>query len=58
MEVLALTLFLSLLFAVLFLFLFVRERKQRGPGGVERDSLIPFDGDDDFSAPSGHQKDQ
>jgi hypothetical protein len=43
MEVLALTIFVSLMFAVLFAALFVAERSQRHRRGVEQLALLPLD---------------
>ena len=42
MEILGLTLFISLLFALLFVFLFIRDRRLRSFGSAESDALIPF----------------
>jgi hypothetical protein len=44
MEVVALTLFLSLLLAVLFVVFFIRDRRnqQRHLGSAEQDALLPF----------------
>lgn len=46
MEVLLLTTLFSIVFAVLFLTLFLRERQTRGFGGIERDALMPLDDGD------------
>lgn len=43
MEVFAVTIFVSLMFAVLFAALFVAERSQRRRSSVEQDALLPFD---------------
>ena len=44
MEVIALTIFVSLLLALAFLLFFAAEgRKENDFGGVERDSLLPLD---------------
>ena len=43
MNVLILTVFLSLLLASLFLLFFVRERRTQGIGSPEQDALRPFD---------------
>ncbi|MEZ5386299.1 MAG: hypothetical protein R3F13_12365 [Prosthecobacter sp.] len=43
MEVFAVTIFMSLVFAVLFAVLFVAERSQRRRGCLEQDALLPFD---------------
>lgn len=43
MNVLILTVFLSLLLASLFLLFFVRERRTQGFGSPEQDALRPFD---------------
>lgn len=43
MEVFALTIFVSLAFAVLFAVLFVAERCQRGRGSMEQAALLPLD---------------
>ena len=43
MEVFAVTIFVSLMFAVLFAALFVAERSQRRRSSIEQDSLLPFD---------------
>jgi len=46
MEILLLTTLFSVVFAVLFLSLFLRERQVRGFGGVEREALMPLDDGD------------
>lgn len=43
MEVLLLTTLFSVVFAVFFLALFVRDRQTRRFGGTEREALLPFD---------------
>jgi hypothetical protein len=43
MNVLILTVFLSLLLALLFLLFFVRERRTEGLSSPEQDALRPFD---------------
>jgi hypothetical protein len=43
MDVLILTVFLSLLLASLFLLFFIRERRTQGLGSPEQDALRPFD---------------
>lgn len=43
MNVLILTVFLSLLLASLFLLFFVRERRTQGLSSPEQDALRPFD---------------
>ncbi len=43
MNVLILTVFLSLLLASLFLLFFLRERRTEGLGSPEQDALRPFD---------------
>lgn len=43
MEVFAVTIFMSLVFAVLFAVLFVAERSQRRRGCIEQDALLPLD---------------
>jgi len=46
MEVLLLTTLFSVVFAVFFLTLFIRDRQTRRFGGVEREALLPFDDGD------------
>lgn len=46
MEVLLLTTLFSVVFAVFFLALFIRDRQTRKFGGIEREALLPLD--DDF----------
>lgn len=43
MEVFAVTIFMSLLFAVLFAVLFLGERSQKGRRSLEQDALLPLD---------------
>lgn len=43
MEVFAVTLFVSLMFAVLFAALYLAERSQRRRGSIEQDALLPLD---------------
>ncbi len=43
MNVLILTVFLSLLLASLFLLFFIREHRTQGLGSPEQDALRPFD---------------
>ena len=43
MEVLAVTIFMSLAFAVLFAVLFLAERSQRGRRSLEQEALLPLD---------------
>jgi len=43
MEVFALTIFVSLMFAVLFAVLFVAERSQKQRRSLEQEALLPFD---------------
>ncbi len=43
MNVLILTVFLSLLLASLFLLFFIRERRTQGLSSPEQDALRPFD---------------
>ena len=43
MEVFAVTVFVSLMFAVLFAVLFVGERSQRRCRSIEQDALLPLD---------------
>lgn len=50
MNVLILTVFLSLLLASLFLLFFVRERRTQGLSSPEQDSLRPFDRESPQSA--------
>jgi predicted secreted protein len=45
MEVFAVTIFMSLAFAVLFAVLFFAERSQRQRSSMEQISLLPLDGD-------------
>ncbi len=43
MEVFAVTIFVSLMFAVLFAALFLAERTQKRRGSIEQDALLPLD---------------
>ena len=43
MEVFAVTVFVSLMFAVLFAVLFFAERSQRHRRSIEQDALLPLD---------------
>ncbi len=43
MEVFAVTLFVSLMFAVLFAVLYLAERSQGRRGSIEQDALLPLD---------------
>jgi predicted secreted protein len=43
MEVFAVTIFMSLAFAVLFAVMFFAERSQRRDRGIEQDALLPLD---------------
>ena len=45
MEVLLLTTLFSVVFAVFFLALFIRDRQKRPFGGIEREALLPLDDD-------------
>jgi cbb3-type cytochrome oxidase subunit 3 len=45
MEVFAVTIFMSLLFAVLFATLFLGERSQKGRRSLEQEALLPLDDD-------------
>ena len=47
MEVLLLTTLFSIVFAVLFLSLFLRDRQLRDFGGVDREALLPLDDGDE-----------
>lgn len=51
MEVILLTSLFSVVFAVLFLSLFLRERQVRDFGGLEREALMPLDDGDEDLAP-------
>lgn len=44
MEVFAVTIFMSLAFAVLFAVLFLAERSQRRRRSLEQEALLPLDG--------------
>lgn len=50
MEVLLLTTLFSVVFAVFFLALFIRDRQKRPFGGIEREALLPLD--DDAATPA------
>lgn len=50
MEVLLLTTLFSVVFALFFLAMFLRERQVRRFGGVERDALMPLDDGDEWPA--------
>jgi len=52
MEVFAVTIFMSLAFAVLFAVLFFAERSQRGERSIEQDALLPLDDGVPASAPA------
>lgn len=43
MEVFAVTIFVSLMFAVLFAALYLAERGQKRRGSIEQDALLPLD---------------
>jgi len=43
MEVFAVTIFVSLMFAVLFAALYLAERTQKRRGSIEQDALLPLD---------------
>lgn len=43
MEVFAVTIFMSLAFAVMFAVLFLAERSQRKDRSIEQDALLPLD---------------
>lgn len=43
MEVLFLTVFLSLILAVSFILLFLRQRQMKGSRGFEREALMPLE---------------
>ncbi|MFT4546992.1 MAG: hypothetical protein ACI8XO_002283 [Verrucomicrobiales bacterium] len=47
MNVIALTIFISLVLALLFIALFIGDRFNARSGSLEQDSLLPLDGDDD-----------
>ena len=53
MEVLLLTTLFSVVFAVFFLALFIRDRQNRPFGGIEREALLPLDDDAATPASSG-----
>jgi hypothetical protein len=52
MAVFAVTIFMSLVFALLFAVLFVAERSQRRRGCLEQDALLPLDEPTPAPAPS------
>ena len=47
MNVIALTVFISLALALLFVAMFIGDRLGARSGSFEQDSLLPLDGDDD-----------
>ena len=47
MNVIALTIFISLALALLFVGLFIGDRFTARSGSLEQDSLLPLDGDDE-----------
>jgi predicted secreted protein len=51
MEVFAVTIFMSLCFAVLFAVLFLGERAQRRRRSLEQLSLLPLEADADSTSP-------
>ena len=52
MNVIALTIFISLALALLFIALFIGDRFSSQSGSLEQDSLLPLDGDDEPAAAS------
>lgn len=50
MEVFAVTIFVSLMFAVLFAALFLAERTQKRRGSIEQMALLPLDDSGNISA--------
>ncbi|MCF6311243.1 MAG: hypothetical protein L3J39_02220 [Verrucomicrobiales bacterium] len=46
MEVLIFTLFVSLLLAVLFIILFLRDRRGRQTSSLDQEALLPLEDDD------------
>lgn len=61
MEVFAVTIFVSLMFAVLFAALFLAERTQKRRGSLEQVALLPLDDTGRISAPistASHSHDQ
>ena len=52
MNVIALTIFISLALALLFLATFIGDRLGARSGGFEQDSLLPLDGDDEYATAS------
>jgi hypothetical protein len=51
-NVIALTIFISLALALLFIALFIGDRISARSGSLEQDSLLPLDGDDDAAVAS------
>lgn len=51
MEVFAVTIFMSLAFAVLFAVMFFAERSQRRDRSIEQDALLPLDDGPSSAAP-------
>ena len=49
MNVIALTIFISLALALLFITLFIGDRIEGRSGSLEQDSLLPLDGDDEIN---------
>jgi hypothetical protein len=47
MNVIALTIFISLALALLFIAMFIGDRCSARSGSLEQDSLLPLDGDDE-----------
>jgi hypothetical protein len=56
MEVFAVTIFMSLAFAVLFTVLFFAERSQNQRKSVEQMSLLPLEGDTPSQSNLSHNK--
>ena len=57
MNVIALTIFISLALALLFVAMFIGDRITARSGSLEQDSLLPLDdGDDEFAAGSPPQE--
>ncbi len=54
MNVIALTIFISLALALLFITLFIGDRISARSGSLEQDSLLPLDGDEDDQNTSNH----
>ncbi len=46
MEVLIFTLFISLLLAILFVVLFLRDQQKRESGSLDQEALLPLDDDE------------